>query len=100
MITFGFGIFHFFEALNSSPSVRPPWRPGGAKILGVSLVGVGTLALILALVQYLVMLRYLREDAFVKAAGIPRFRPGLIVAVILTIAGVATFFALLVRIPG
>jgi len=100
MITFGFGIFHFFEMMKSAPGVLPPWRPGASKVLGISLVGIGTLALTLALVQYLLMLRYLGGESFMKAAGIPRFRPGLIVAVILTAAGLATFWALLVRLPS
>src|SRR5262249_22952414 len=78
MITFGFAIFHFFEALNASPGVRPPWRPSASKVLGVSLVGMGTLALIFALVQYLLLIRYLGGESFMKTAGIPRFRPGLI----------------------
>jgi putative membrane protein len=100
MITFGFAIFHFFEALNTSPNVRPPWNAGASKVLGLSLVGVGTLALVLALVQYLLVMRFLGGESFQEAARIPRFRPGLIVAVILTIAGAATFWALLARLPG
>jgi putative membrane protein len=100
MITFGFAIFNFFEALNASPSARPPWNAGASKVLGLLLVGMGTLALIFALTQYVLMIRYLGGEAFLKAAGIPRFRPGLIVAVILTLAGAATFWALLARIPG
>jgi inner membrane protein YidH len=100
MITFGFAIFHFFEALNASPNVRPPWNGGASKMLGLSLVGIGTLALILALIQYLLMLRFIGGESFQEAARIPRFRPGLVVAVILTIAGAATFWALLARIPG
>ncbi|HEY6931543.1 MAG TPA: DUF202 domain-containing protein [Thermoanaerobaculia bacterium] len=100
MIGFGFAIFHFFEALNASPGVRPPWRPGSSKLLGLSLVGIGTLALALALVQYLMLVRYLDDDSFRRAAGIPRFRPGLIVTIALLAIGVATFWALLARIPG
>ena len=100
MIGFGFAIFHFFEALNASPGVRPAFRPGSSKVLGLSLVGIGTLALALALVQYLLMLRYLDVESFRRAAGIPRFRPGLIVAVALMAVGAATFWALLARLPG
>jgi putative membrane protein len=100
MITFGFGIFHLFEELNASPGVHPPWRPGSAKLLGVSLVGIGTLALVLALVQYLALVRYLGVPSFVESARIPRFHPSLVVALILTMVGIATFWALFVRLPS
>src|SRR5262249_3653724 len=66
MIGFGFAIFHFFEALNASPGVRPPWRHGSSKVLGLSLVGVGTLALALALIQYLTLVRYLDDEPFLR----------------------------------
>jgi inner membrane protein YidH len=100
LIGFGFAIFHFFEALNASPDVRPPLQPGSSKVLGLSLVGIGTLALALALVQYLILVRYLEDEPFRRAAGIPRFRPGLIVTVVLMAVGAATFWALLARITG
>jgi uncharacterized membrane protein YidH (DUF202 family) len=100
MIGFGFAIFHFFEALNASPGVRPPWRAESSKVLGLSLVGVGTLALALALVQYLMLVQYLDDEPFRRAAGIPRFRPGLILTVVLMAVGAATFWALIARLPG
>jgi len=100
MIGFGFAIFHFFEALNASPGVRPPVRPGSSKVLGLSLVGVGTIALALALIQYVMLVRHLDDEQFRRAAGIPRFRPGLIVTGVLLAVGVGTFWALLARLPG
>jgi len=103
LIGFGFAIDHFFEALKTQTLVRPAWRPGASRILGVSLVGIGTVALALALVQYLLMIRYLGGEAALEAAGLarmPRFRPALIVAVTLTAVGIITFWAMLVRLPG
>ena len=100
MIGFGFAISQFFEALNASPGVRPPWRTESSKVLGLSLVGIGTLALALALVQYLMLVRYFDDESFRRAAGIPRFRAGLIVTVVLMAVGAATFWALFARLPG
>jgi putative membrane protein len=103
LIGFGFAIYHFFEALKGEPAVRQAWRPGASRLLGVSLVAIGTLALALALVQYLLMIRYLGGEAAIEAAGLarmPRFRPALIVAVTLTAVGVITFWAMLIRLPA
>ena len=97
LIGFGFTIFHFYELLNQVPGVKPPWRPGASRLLGVSLVAIGTLAMTLALVQYLTTLRLL--GSIPALARVPRFHPGLIVAVVLTAVGVVTLWALLARLP-
>ncbi|HEY1251469.1 MAG TPA: DUF202 domain-containing protein [Thermoanaerobaculia bacterium] len=102
-IGFGFAIFNFFEALNRTPGVAPPHMHGSARILGIALVAIGTLAMILALVQYLALARYLEGGVFRGAAdlaGVPRLHPGLIVALVLTLVGAATLWVLLARVPG
>ena len=71
-------------------------------MLGLSLVGIGTLALGLALIQYLLLIRYLGGKAYLETAGLgrmPRFRPALVVAATLTAVGIITFLALLARLP-
>jgi len=98
-IGFGFTIFHFYELLNTTPGVKPPWHPGASRLLGVSLVGIGTLALALALAQYLLMIRALGGSAALGITGVPRFHPGLIVAVVITVVGAITFWVLLSRLP-
>jgi putative membrane protein len=103
MIGFGFGIFHFFEAFNALPGVRAPWRPGAARLLGVSLIAIGTFALILALLQYLFTVRFLGGPAFREVGGlegIPRFHPGLIVALVVTAVGLVTLWTVLARLPA
>ena len=97
LIGFGFTIFHFYEMLNSIEGVKPPMRPGASRLLGVSLVGIGTLALVLALAQYLMTVRFLGMDP--GAARIPRFHPGLIVTITLTAVGAITLWVLLARLP-
>ena len=96
-IGFGFTIFNFYELLNTIPGVKPPWRPGASRMLGISLVGIGTLALVLALAQYLITARALGTNA--GLARVPRFHPGLIVALTLTAVGLVTFWVLLARLP-
>jgi len=98
-IGFGFTIFHFYELLNTMPGVKLPWHPGASRLLGVSLVGIGTLALVLALAQYLLMIRALGGSAALGVTGVPRFHPGLIVAIVLTAVGAITFWVLLARLP-
>jgi len=97
LIGFGFTIFHFYEVLNTVEGVKPPWHPGASRLLGVSLVGIGTLALVLALAQYLLTVRFLGMDPGV--AHIPRFHPGLIVALTLTAVGLITVWVLIARLP-
>jgi putative membrane protein len=101
-IGFGFAIFHFLDALNKSPDVVPPRVPDSPRILGISLVAIGTLAMILALIQYFSLMRYLEGATFrgvADLAGVPRLRPGLVVAVVLTAVGLITLWVLLVRVP-
>jgi putative membrane protein len=103
LIGFGFAIFNFFEALNRTPGVAPARMHGSAKLLGISLVAVGTLAMVMALVQYVVLVRYLESDAFrgvADFAGVPRLRPGLIVALVLTAVGAITLWVLFTRLPA
>ena len=102
LIGFGFAIYQFFELLNKTPGVAAPRTPAAARVLGLSLVGIGTLALGLALVQYLLLVRYLGGKTYLEAAGLgrmPRFRPALVVAATLTAVGIITFWALLARLP-
>jgi putative membrane protein len=103
MIGFGFAIYNFFDALNRTPGVAPPRMHGSSRILGISLVAAGTLAMVLALVQYLGLARYLEGAAFqgvADLAGVPRLRPGLVVALVVAAIGAVTLWVLLARVPG
>ena len=103
LIGFGFTIFHFFDALNRSADVAPARIHGSARIFGVALVAIGTVAMIFALIQYGAIVRYLEGETFrgvADYAGVPRLRPGLIVAVALAAVGAVTLWALLARVPS
>ncbi|HYX20248.1 MAG TPA: hypothetical protein VFA98_05335, partial [Thermoanaerobaculia bacterium] len=69
------------------------------RLLGVTLVGIGTLALALALTQYVLMTRSLGNPPDPVLAGIPRFHPGRTVAFVLLAVGAITFWVLLTRLP-
>jgi putative membrane protein len=51
MITFGFSIYKFLEFLQEESKV-PPLVPRAPQNLGLTLIGIGTFALIIACVQY------------------------------------------------
>ena len=100
LIGFGFVIFQFYERLDSLPGVKPARLPGSARLFGVVLVGLGTLALALAVVQYAVLVRSLGAPPNDAVAGVPRFHPGRTVAFVLLAVGAVTFSVLLTRLPS
>jgi putative membrane protein len=102
LIGFGFAMVQFFAFLRRTEEVAAERTPGAGWLLGTSLVAAGTLALVLAIVQYLYALRYLRSGEFrdlLRDPAIPRFRQGLVVAALLTAVGTAALWALLTRLP-
>jgi putative membrane protein len=101
LIGFGFALVHFFAAIDTIPTVRPAWRPGAARALGTSLAVVGTIALALATVQYLLLVRYLDGEQFREVSGyggVPRFRPLIWVTAALLAVGVIVSWALVTRV--
>jgi putative membrane protein len=101
LLGFGFGIVQLFTALQNTPGATPA-RLGHSRLVGVSLVAVGTLTLVLALIQYLFGVRHLDGARFRSIAGfgqMPRFRPALIVSLVMTAVGVVMLWVLLVRFP-
>lgn len=102
LIGFGFAIFHFFDALDTVPGIKPPWRPGAARYLGVSLVAIGTVALAFALIQYGLEVRYLNGPEYreISSVGdVPRLRPGLIAALAVMIVGIVALWIVVRRLP-
>jgi putative membrane protein len=51
MITFGFTIYKFLQAIQAQGTV-PGMHPHSARIMGLALVGIGTFALLFAIVQH------------------------------------------------
>jgi putative membrane protein len=102
LIGFGFTIVQFFEKLRSMQGVVPASQPHAPRYLGLGLIGSGVLGLVLALLQYRHMQRYLWRDEYRAIAGIgdaPDRTPMLPVVIVLLMVGVFAFVAVLLRLP-
>ena len=92
---FGFGltiykVLQVFEetgGLLPSKNINTPW------ILGLLLTGTGTLAILMATIQYVLCLR-----EFTHHANFPLTRPPLVMAVVMSVGGVVLFVGIISRI--
>lgn len=101
MIGFGFTIFQFFEGLNSRQDINPALEPHWARIVSISLVTVGTLAVFVALREYRTTIRYLWSPEFRDIAGVgdrPAWTPASMVATLLVLIGIVTLVSLINRL--
>ena len=101
LIGFGFAIVQFLERLQQMPGVRPAEYPNAPRNLGLALISCGVLALLIAVWQYLWIIRYLWGGSFAPIAGPTREgveMPVIIIAVLLICIGVFAFFAVLLRL--
>jgi putative membrane protein len=100
LIGFGFTIVQFFERLNSMEGVAPAMRPAAARYIGLLLIGAGVAALVISVLQYRAVIRYLWHGDFAQVAGIakaPIDTPVYFIAIGLTLVGVFAFVAVLIR---
>jgi putative membrane protein len=101
LIGFGFAIVQFFERLQQTPGARAPRFPDAALYVGLALIFCGILTLVVSLWEYRWILRYLWGGDFAAIAGMTeegKQTPMIAVAIVLTLVGVATFFAVLFRL--
>jgi len=101
LIGFGFTIVQFFQRLSGMPGVQPAVAPHAPRYLGLGMIGIGILALLVALWQYQRTIRYLWRN-FGPLAGLdskPDHTPVLAVTVGLILVGLFAFSAVLVRLP-
>ena len=78
MISFGFTIFKFLEALQQQATIKA-LRPNSPRNVGLTLIAIGTVALILAGVQHRRYLRALGTDEARAGLDLPLLVSGLVV---------------------
>lgn len=101
LIGFGFAIVQYLDRLGQAPGVRSAVIPNSPKYLGLSLIGCGVVALLVAIAQYQWAIRYLSGEPFTPIAGVREGgmrTPILAVAILLTFIGLFAFFAVLFRL--
>jgi putative membrane protein len=94
MISFGFTMVKFFEYLAAERNLSAGWfgRSWAPATLGLTLITIGTLALIVAAVQHWYTLEALREEGLE-----PGWSLALIVATLVAVLGVFAFGSLVLR---
>jgi putative membrane protein len=100
LVGFGFTIVQFFERFNQMQGVGPPISHFGARPLGLAMIAIGTFAILVALLEYHKMLRYLWSPEFHEIAGFrdrPAWTPAPLVAIMLALVGAAMLVALILR---
>jgi putative membrane protein len=100
LIAFGFTIVQFFDGLNAMENAAPARHPALSRYMGLTLIGIGTAALSIAIWQYQKLVKYLHGDQFRSISGIEgmrRWYANLAVAVVLCLVGLVTFVSILIR---
>jgi putative membrane protein len=100
LIGFGFTIFQFFERFNQMPDVAAARSPGTARAVALGLVGAGTGALFIAILEYRATIRYLWSPEFEDIAGWQSGRqttPALLVSVFLGVVGIIALATIALR---
>jgi putative membrane protein len=77
MISFGFTIFKFLEAMQQQSAAKA-LRPDSPRNVGLALIGIGTVALILACVQHRRYLRVLGPDEARAGLDLPLLVSGFV----------------------
>jgi putative membrane protein len=90
MFSFGFTIYKFLDTLAAQ---TPMAHPSGPRQVGLFLCGMGLAALVLGTINYWVTLRDLQRVEHFRVG-----RPVLLMALIMSIAGVALFVSMATRL--
>lgn len=90
MISFGFTIYRVLQEFEKAGALP---RPGSPRHIGLFLVGLGTLSMLVGSIEYWLTLREVGRCAPVRL-----WRPSFAIALVLSIAGVLTFFGIFDRV--
>ena len=63
LITFGFTIYKFFEEFHKAGQVARTGGPIGAREFGIIMISIGVVAVLLATIQHVIVMRKLRAQA-------------------------------------
>jgi putative membrane protein len=91
MISFGFTIYKFLQELGRAEKLTLPDQ--GPRNLGLALVGLGTVALIVASFQYWSMMKDLQDQSSTRT----KISLALIVAVAIALLGTLVFFSIVLQ---
>ena len=91
MITFGFTIFKFLEAIQSKELAAQTLRPHSPRVVGLTLISIGLFSLVIACLQHWKYMKKLKSDqpyrpwdlAFVTAGLIGLLAVAMIMSIIL-----------------
>lgn len=106
LIGFGFTIVSFFQRLGDVEGIKAALRPQAPRQLGLALIGAGVGALVISVLQYRSLVRYLWSPQFRALAGIeqkPMRRviwqtPLMAVTIALALIGACAFGAVFFRL--
>lgn len=93
LISFGFGIDQLLTVIRLAVG-KPINTSGLSRLVGLSLVLIGTLAMLAAVYQHLQELRHIRRDTYRYR---PRLSLGVVVALSLVLIGMIAFIGILIE---
>ena len=98
MIGFGFTIVQFFERFQGFENVKTAAYTGAPRLLGMMLIGAGTIGLLISTLQYHSLMIELRSDSYkVIASNTTRLTVVYGLAVVTILIGVFAFLAVATR---
>ena len=90
MISFGFTIYRVLQGFEKAGGLS---RPGSPRDIGLFLVGLGTVSMLAGSIEYWLTLREMERSEPVRL-----WRPSFVIALVLSLAGVLTFFGIVHRV--
>jgi putative membrane protein len=98
MVGFGFTIVQFFERFHDMVGVKSAALPEAPRYLGMMLIGGGTIALVIAVLQYHTLVKYLWSDEYRPIAPARHFlTPTYSASIIMVGIGLFALFAVAAR---
>lgn len=92
LISFGFTIYKFLQEMAKTEKVT--LQDNGPRNFGLALIGLGTVALIVASIQHVRLMKELRKHA----TGPPRTSLALMIALAISVLGGLAFLSILIRV--